>query len=399
MANLHQFQPLYPESRVLGSLQEQAAELVAECHRLHGLAGDSITHALRPKLRAMNSYYTNKIEGQHTRPADIERAIKKEFDADAALAKKQRLAIAHMEVEELLESELEKAGLDVLFNPDLVCKIHKELYRRLPKDDQVTGEGKAILPGKYREENVEAGRHIAPEWKNVDGLMKGWADYYRTLTGTESLVIGAACSHHRLTWIHPFIDGNGRAARLHSHLLLHAKGLTQGLWSPMRGLARTQEDYYARLNNADMPRRNDLDGRGALSQEELVKFAEYFLVICLDQVKFMQQQLDLVTLKDRLKSLLNYLQENPWQLGSEKSIIKTDALEALHYTAMAGPVERARFIAMTGLGDRTGRRVLASLLDYGVLSAESTRAPVSFTVPLSSLRFLFPRLWPEAEVD
>jgi hypothetical protein len=167
----------------------------------------------------------------------------------------------------------------------------------------------------------------------------------------------------------------------------------------MRGLARTQEDYYARLNNADKPRRNDLDGRGALSQEELVKFAEYFLVICLDQVKFMQQQLDLVTLKDRLKSLLNYLQENPWQLGSEKSIIKTDALEALHYTAMAGPVERARFIAMTGLGDRTGRRVLASLLDYGVLSAESTRAPVSFTVPLSSLRFLFPRLWPEAEVD
>ena len=399
MTNLHQFQPLYPESSVLGPLQELAAELVAECHRLHGLAGDSITRALQPKLRAMNSYYTNKIEGQHTRPTDIERAIKNDFDADAALAKKQRLAIAHMEAEELLESRLDNPSLDALFNPALVCEIHKELYSRLPKKDQITDEGKIIIPGAYRKEDVEAGRHVAPDWKSVDGFMKSWASYYEKLTGTEAFVIGIACSHHRLTWIHPFIDGNGRAARLHSHLLLHAKDLTQGLWSPMRGLARTQEGYYTRLNNADMPRRNDLDGRGALSQEELVNFIHYFLDICLDQVKFMQKQLDIASLKNRLKDLLVYLQSNPWQVGSEKSLIKLEALEALHYTAMAGPIERARFIAMTGLGDRTGRRILASLLDYGVLIAESTRAPISFTVPLSSLRFLFPNLWPEAETD
>jgi len=142
-----------------------------------------------------------------------------------------------------------------------------------------------------------------------------------------------------------------------------------------------------------------LDGRGALSQEELVAFVQYFLEICLDQVRFMQQQLDLVSLKDRFKNLLIHLQENPWQVGSEKSLVKTEVLEALHYTAITGSIERARFIAMTGLGDRSGRRILASLIDYGILSAESSRAPVTFTVPLSSLRFLFPRLWPEAEVD
>ncbi len=399
MTNLNQFQPLYPETRVLGPLQELASEIIAQCHHLHGQAGESIVRALTPKLRAMNSYYTNKIEGQHTLPINIERALEKDFDADAELAKKQRLAIAHMEVEELLESELEDVSLNDLFDPALVCKIHGELYSRLPEKDRVTDEGKIIIPGQYREEDVTAGRHVAPEWKSIDDLMKAWASHYRGLTGTEALVIGIACSHHRLAWIHPFIDGNGRTARLHSHLVLHAKDLTQGLWSPMRGLARTQDDYFARLNNADMPRRNDLDGRGTLSQEELVKFAQYFLEVCLDQVRFMQQQLNLDSLKGRLKDLLIHLQENPWQVGSEKSLIKVDVLEALHYTAMTGPVDRARFIAMTGLGDRSGRRVLASLIDYGVLSAESTRAPVTFTVPLSSLRFLFPRLWPEAEVD
>lgn len=112
----------------------------------------------------------------------------------------------------------------------------------------------------------------------------------------------------------------------------------------------------------------------------------------------MRGRLDLATLKDRLKSLLLYLQEQPWEVGSEKSVVKIDALEALHYVAMTGPIERSRFIAMTGLG-RTGRRVLASLLDFGVLTEKSPRSPVSFGVPLSSLRFLFPNLWPEAEMD
>jgi len=76
-----------------------------------------------------------------------------------------------------------------------------------------------------------------------------------------------------------------------------------------------------------------------------------------------------------------------------------EALEALHYAAIAGPVERSRFLAMTGLSPRMARRVLASLLDYGVLQSPTPRAPVTFAIPLKSLRFLFPRLWPEAEAD
>jgi len=400
MANIALFSPLYPEARVLGPLHELAAELVGECHALKGQAGEQIVHALKPKLRAMNSYYTNKIEAQHTRPAEIERAIQKDFNADAALAKKQRVAIAHMDVEQALEQTLEKTATGEVFSPHIVCEIHRLLYSKLPEGDRFTDDGEQIVPGEYRKKVVEAGRHLAPPVAEIEGLMESWAAHYKKLAGTEALLIGAACSHHRLAWIHPFIDGNGRAARLHTHLVLNAMGLTQGLWSPMRGLARTQEKYYALLSNADLPRRNDLDGRGALSQEELVSFATYFLEVCLDQVRFMREKLHLASLRDRLKSLLFHLQEQPWVIGSEKSVVKIEALEALHYVAMAGPVERSRFIAMTGLGERTGRRVIASLLDFGVLAEEkSSRSPVSFGVPLRSLRYLFPNLWIEAEVD
>jgi len=399
MAGTDKFQPLYPEERVLAPLLELGSRLVAECHRLGGQAGKPLVRALRPKLRAMNSYYTNKIEGQHTKPAAIERALHQQFDADVAMARKQRVALAHMEVEEKLEQSQAGRPAKDLFDPALVREIHGLLYGKLPEADRVADEGKRIVPGEYREGEVQAGRHVAPPRKDVEGLMQAWAERYRALAGTEALLIGAACSHHRLAWIHPFVDGNGRTARLHTHLVLDAMGLTHGLWSPMRGLARTQEQYFARLHNADLPRRNDLDGRGSLSQEELVAFARYFLEACLDQVRFMSERLDLASLKDRLKALLADLQGKPWRIGSEKSIVKLDALEALHYVAMAGPVERSRFVAMTGLGERTGRRVMASLLDSGVLAAATPRAPLALAVPLASLRFLFPNLWPEAEAD
>ena len=399
MANLDRFQPLYPEERVLGGLLELAAQLVKECHALGGQAGEPMVRALSPRLRAMNSYYTNKIEGQHTKPADIERALKKDFNADAALAKKQRIAVAHMEVEEEFEIALCNANQAEVYLPRTVCQIHETLYGKLLEADRFTDDGEPIVPGEYRTREVKAGHHIAPSAGEVEAYMQGWAQRYPRLAGTEARLIGAACSHHRLAWIHPFIDGNGRTARLHTHLVLHSMKLTQGLWSPMRGLARTQEQYYAKLNNADASRRNDLDGRGALSQEELVAFATYFLEICLDQVLFMRERLDLSTLKDRLKALLFSLQEKPWDIGSEKSVVKIDALEALHYVAMTGPTERATFVKMSGLGERTGRRVLASLLDFGVLSAPSPRAELSFAVPFSALRFLFPALWPEAEAS
>jgi hypothetical protein len=103
-------------------------------------------------------------------------------------------------------------------------------------------------------------------------------------------------------------------------------------------------------------------------------------------------------LKGRLADLLRWLAAHPWSLGSEMSVVKMEALEALHYVAITGPLERSRFTAMTGLPPRTARRVLASLLDFGVVNADGPRSPVRFGVPLPSLRFLFPRLWPEAEL-
>lgn len=73
--------------------------------------------------------------------------------------------------------------------------------------------------------------------------------------------------------------------------------------------------------------------------------------------------------------------------------------DALHYAFLNGPLERGRFVAFLGVAERTGRRTLAALLEYGLLSSESPKGRVSFQVPLPALRFLFPALWPEAEAE
>jgi Fic family protein len=100
-------------------------------------------------------------------------------------------------------------------------------------------------------------------------------------------IIAIAASHHRLVWIHPFLDGNGRVVRLFSQAWLLETGIGSSLWSVSRGLARNVEEYKARLMAADAPRKGDLDGRGNLSHDELVNFCRFFLKTAVDQVEFM----------------------------------------------------------------------------------------------------------------
>lgn len=397
VSSLHDISPLYPEERVATRLHELAAELFS-INFQNDVSG-SLLDCLRPLLRVMNSYYTNRIEGQHTRPRDLKRALSREIDQDGQVAKLQRLALAHLEAEEKLESAYGNAPIGGLYSESAISTIHRMLYETLPEEERVTDTGEPIIPGEFRLKDVSVGRHKPPVSKEIPDYLSHWKQYYRSLPAGEKSLIGIAAAHHRLLWIHPFIDGNGRAVRLHSHLLLTATGVTGGIWSIMRGLARNHAEYYKHLDNADAPRKGDLDGRGNLSQDELVNFIEFFLGVCIDQSRFMKDMLQIHRLKENIGELLLHLSAHPWQIGSEKSFIKMNGLEALHYVAIAGPVERGKFVSMTGLEERSGRRMLATLLDYGVLSSESHRAPVRFSVPLESLHYLFPRLWPEAEAD
>ena len=92
----HQFEPLMPADARMEPLLARAHDLSRAATLL---AGTRVPPELRSLLRSMNSYYTNRIEGQHTRPHEIDQALRKDFSKDAKLAAKQRLAVAHIEAE------------------------------------------------------------------------------------------------------------------------------------------------------------------------------------------------------------------------------------------------------------------------------------------------------------
>ncbi len=397
----HQFEPLLPSAKRLEPLLAQAHDLARAAT---ALASQPVAAELRGVLRAMNSYYSNRIEGQHTRPYELEQALRKDYSHDSQLAARQRLAIAHIDAEAELEAryageagdvgDAGGAGAAALYTPAAIADLHRTLFTRLPLADRATDEGAVIEPGQFRTREVSVGQHVAPSAASLQLLLQRWGQVYGGVRRGEAALVALAAAHQRLGWIHPFVDGNGRVMRLHTHTLLSALGYTGGLWSPLRGFARSVDRYYALLEAADEPRQGDLDGRGNLSENALVEWIAYVLDLCLDQVRFMRSQLALGTMERRMAACLTFEQE------TLRSGVRLEALRPLHYLFLSGSeIERGEFKRMTGLGERTAVSLLSALVARGLLRSDTVQGKVRFGLPLHALRFYFPALWPEAEAD
>lgn len=395
--HVSQMDPLLPGEARLAFTLEQAHDLIRQADRLAGSVRTGALSGLRQLLRAMNSYYSNKIEGQHTLPLEIEQALRNDYAQDADKARRQRLALAHMATELQIETLWSEWDAQTVWSVQTVCDIHQDLFARLPQGDlaQVSGaEHQPLVPGQFRQREVSVGRHAAPVATAVPAFMSRWAQVYGGVRRGEMQIVAMAAAHQRLAWIHPFLDGNGRVARLHSHLVLGHMGLTNGLWSPLRGFARTQDAYYAHLAAADEPRAGDLDGRGNLTETGLIDWIHYVITVCLDQVTFMTSLLSLDGMKDRIAACLNF-EEQVIRQG-----VRTESLRALHYLfSTQSELERADFKAMLGLGDRLATAQVSALLSRGLLLTDSPYGKLRFGVPQHALRFYFPNLWPEAEAQ
>lgn len=396
--NPHQMHPLLPSEARLNDLRPLAASVIGNAKDLAAQGMPHLRKLLRETLRPMNSFYTNKIEGQHTEPLMIERALKKDFSNHPDEARKQRIALAHIETERWGEATYPLFDAATFFQPDVLRILHAHLHDQLLPEDliQVNEQGisEVVHPGMWRETGVKIGMHIPPDPATVARFMDEWHQGYRHSLAGENALIALMAAHHRLTWIHPFSDGNGRTARLHTHIGLNSLALTQGLWSPMRGLARAQENYYAQLIKADRDRQGDYDGRGVLTEKGLMEFIAFFMNVCLDQISFMNGMLDIPTFERRLAQMLA-----AESTKEETKALKIEAAAPLAYLATIKSLERTKFKGMMGLASRTADRVLADLFKLGIVTSKTPKGPVELALPLHLFRYLFPRLWPEAEVN
>jgi Fic family protein len=380
----HQFEPLLPQAG-LDALRERSRAIVEQSWRLTAAAHPDTMASLRELVREMNSYYSNRIEGQSTHPHNIGRALRRDFSDKPDVARLQRIALSHIEAERALEPGLDSEA--TALSSTFIQQAHGKLYGRLAENDRLTAEGEVIQPGQWRTRQVAVGRHEPPPPEALPAFLQRFDQVYGRRPLLEDQLIVTAAAHQRMAWIHPFVDGNGRACRLQTHAALWP--LSRGLWSVSRGLARRRDEYYERLDAADAPRQGDLDGRGNLSEKELRRWCEWFIGICEDQVSFMTRMFDLDGMKTRIQALITFR-------AAHDKRIRTEAVLPLHHLFLAGPSTRGELQQMTGLGERTARALLSRLIETGLVTSTSHAAPVRFAFPLDALQFLLPELYPEA---
>jgi Fic family protein len=269
-------EPMLPweAERSLDDLTDRLNEQARPLSRLKGVT------ALRPAMRIVNAFHSNMIEGHVVSPHDIERALSRSKN----LKDCEAWAVSHINLQTSIDASDALAPWPV--NADFIRQLHLEFCNKLPASLlKVSTPDKAMLlsiaPGAFRSVDVAVGRHVAPPHEAVPSFVQRAEEAYRpSRLDRRRQLIALAASHHRILWIHPFADFNGRVVRLMSHALCRTLGLIPDLWSISRGLARSGAAYRAHLSIADAPRQGDLDGRGALSQKGLVQFCRYFLECC-----------------------------------------------------------------------------------------------------------------------
>jgi Fic family protein len=387
-------EPLIPEEAV-GALDDAALELVAEANRLAGRVHPLVQQSVGNLVRSMNCYYSNLIEGHDTHPRSIDRALANDFSNEPKQRDLQLEAVAHIHVQKLID---EGNDPEVWPASEAYARwLHREFCSRLPEsmlwvENPDTGEQLPVIPGECRQHDVIVGRHVPPPHEQLGRYLARFdtaytAPHLSTLRKVQA--VGAA--HHRFLWIHPFLDGNGRVARLMAHALLKRLGVGTSLWSVARGLARSQADYKALLVQADGPREGDRDGRGNLTQRGLIAFCQFFLDRSIDQVRFMS---NLLEPQEMLRRMEIHIEE---EVRAKR--LPRGSFAVLREAALAGEVPRGKVGALTNYEERAARMVSAALLDRGMLTAASHRAPLRLGFPATVAERWFPRLYPAGLSD
>lgn len=390
--------PARVEPCLLEESSERVADAIAELSAASGHLGARLqprtAESLAGLVRVMNCYYSNLIEGHNTLPRDIERALGGDLDADEARRNLQVEARAHIRVQREIDRLFAVGELPEPASRDFIRWLHREFYRDAPDAMLlIRGAGREFRmePGVFRtlpEHEVQVGRHLPPSSEAVDAFMRHFEERYRMeRMGMGARIRAIASAHHRLNYIHPFADGNGRVSRLMSHAMGLKAGIgAHGLWSISRGLARgleSRSEYKAMMDLADTPRQGDLDGRGNLSLRALEEFTDWFLRVALDQVTFMTGQFDLGTLGERLR---RYAERREW---------KPAAFRLLEEVMLRGELARGEAASVTGLKERSARLLLSDLVADGILGSETPKGPVSLRFTISAAELLFPQLFPQ----
>lgn len=169
--------------------------------------------AIRKWFDVSYTYHSNAIEGNTLTLGETRMILE------------DGLTVGGKQVKEILEAKNHKEALNLLFeiarnkkdfSEKIICDLHKKLL--LDIDDENAGCYRRI------QVYITGSEELPPAAKKVPKLMKEFIRWHHSSKDKINILELAVLTHYKLVKIHPFIDGNGRIARLLLNLILLQQG-------------------------------------------------------------------------------------------------------------------------------------------------------------------------------
>lgn len=262
------------EPRLLKRLETKKAQL----DELRPLPAAAIKR-LREDILVEWTYNSNAIEGSTVTLQETRLILETGLTIGGKSLREHIEVINHRDAVQYVEKLVQNTTPITAFH---VRQIHKLILTHI--DDENAGS--------YRKTQVRiAGAPFTPpeSWQ-ITSLMAEWSDWVSSAEGSMHPVILAAQAHHRLVAIHPFVDGNGRTARLVMNLLL-----MRNQYPPAVIQRANRRQYYSVLAKADSGNTKALEnfvGRAVESSLDL------YIEACKPAVKSPKPEDEWIPLRD-----------------------------------------------------------------------------------------------------
>jgi len=217
--------------------------------RLSGSAPPYIFFQLKNIFQMFESLGSARIEGNRTTLAEfVEKVIeipnKKTNDEKIQEIFNIDNAIEFIEKNISMGGKIDRAH---------ISEIHKILVNKLTPPPRGKGSN---YPGNFRQINVtiQKSKHIPPDQVHIQSYMDELVKFINQQAYPQHDLLIAALSHHRMAWIHPFDNGNGRAVRMFTYAMLIKQGFqvkNGRLLNPTAIFCMDRDKYYKMLSLAD----------------------------------------------------------------------------------------------------------------------------------------------------
>ncbi|WP_198328256.1 Fic family protein [Methylovulum psychrotolerans] len=259
------YSALYPHTDDLTLLTAQLTDLQRCLESFRPLSPEQVVH-LQEVFDTEYTYESNRIEGNTLTLMETDLIINK------------GLTVGGKNMQEHLEAVNHKQAIHYIrdivhhqedLTEDTLRKIHTLILAGIDFKNA----------GYWRTDRVRilGSRHVCPNPVKIPALMQDFFSFYQAHKNTLHPVLLAAEMHERLVTIHPFIDGNGRTARLVMNLILLKHGYPITIISSEN---HARHAYYKTLETAQLSDPKDNNAFVRL----VAGYVKHWLLVYLDML-------------------------------------------------------------------------------------------------------------------